>query len=335
MQNRSNRLIPSLAALLSLALAAAAAASPHFQPRYDHLALIADGRPILILATHLQEDTAYDPTDITINRYLQTARDLGFTAIRVPVRWGTWADGSVTRDVFKAADPTREDLDNMVETARAMGLRIQIAWLGSNVGGKTNRAPDGIYGASDPFHPAGDCPPPPDFDYINDPVTCENYVLVTDGEGAIAAQGSDPNNNFGVYCPAWPNLIAQERMVLESLAAWIRSVNTVAPKDTIISLQIENEMVIVNKSGVQRCRCSLCDYLNENPSTVQAGFYGSWPTFEIFHDENPDLEVTEAFNQWSLQRYFRELSLAVEAVLPGFPMIVKRVGGELPGVPFE
>jgi len=327
--------MPVLAPLFSLLLAAAAGASPHFQTRHDHPALIAAGRPILVLGTHLQEDTAWDPTDITIDRYLQTARDLGFTAIRVPVRWGTWADGSITRDAFRAADPTREDLDNIVETARAMGLRIQLAWLGSNVCGKTNRAPDGIYDASDPYHPGGDCPPPEEFDYVNDPVTCDNYVLVTDELGAIAAQGFEPNNNFGVYCPAWPNLIAQEKAALESLAAWIRSVNTVAPKDTIISLQIENEMVIVNKVADQRCTCTLCNHLFENPSTEQAGFYGNWPTFEIFHIENPDLELTEAFNQWSLQRYHRELSLAVEAVLPGFPLIVNVWGENYPGCPLN
>ena len=62
-------------------------------------------------------------------------------------------------------------------------MKINLAWEGSNVTGRVNHAPADIYSSLLPafdhagtFHPNGDFPPPPGFDYVRDPAQYENYV---------------------------------------------------------------------------------------------------------------------------------------------------------------
>ena len=320
-------------ALTLLACASRGGAEVQFKSGNGHLVLLAGGRSTILLSVDLQEDTSREPTGITIDDYLRSACDLGFNTIRVPVRWSTWTEGGVLRDEFRANDPTREDLDNIVARAGELGLHVQLAWLGSNVCGKTNRSPSEVDSLSGTFHPEGDFHPPPGFDYEYDPAGYGNYVLVTDENGDIAARGHDPNNPFGVFCPAWPNLMEREKSALETMADWVRSVNATDPKDVIVSVQIENEMAIVNEAATRRCRCSLCDYLFDNPWATQHGFDGSWPAFGTFLAGNPGLDSTEAFNQWTLQRYFSELAPVVGR--SGFPVIVNVWGENYPGCPFH
>lgn len=337
---------PQLVAALTAALLVAGSFAPtdaRAAPRVDtvngHPVLIVDGAPFLELAAQLQENSDKDPENLTVDEYLDTAKSVGFNAVRVPVRWRTFASGA-TRNVFRANDPTRADLDAVVAGARARGLKINLAWEGSNVIGKANFAPDDIASKSGTFHASGSLAPPPGFDFVNGPASYGSFVVVTNPDGSIAASPPSATANRGVFCPDWPNVLARERADFLALVDWIADAN--AAGDVIITLQVENEPALVDESDpaskpTQRCRCALSEHQFANPSERIAGFDASFPTFTQYQNARPalvaELGIDEVYTQWSMQRYWAELTRAAHARLPNFPLILNLFGHDEPSTP--
>ncbi len=331
-------LTPILGFVLSLA-PARVNASPRVETIHGHPVLVVDGAPFLQLAAQLQENSDKDPDNLTLDEYLDTAKSVGFNAIRVPVRWRTFASGA-TRNVFRANDPTRADLDRVAAGARARGLKVNLAWEGSNVIGKANFAPDDIASKSGTFHANGSQKPPSGFDFVNGPASYGNFVVVTNPDGSIAASAPSTTANRGVFCPDWPNVLARERTDFLALVDWIAGVN--ADGDVVITLQVENEPALVDENDTaskptQRCRCALSEHQFANPGQRIAGFDSSFPTFTQYQNARPalvtELGIDEVYSQWSMQRYWAELTRAAHARLPGFPLILNLFGHDEPSTP--
>ncbi|MFN7956244.1 MAG: thrombospondin type 3 repeat-containing protein [bacterium] len=338
-------------ATLAAALLAAFAGAPwaHAAPRIGtvegHAAFIVDEQPFFNLSVHLEESAPQELENVAVESYVDTAHELGFTAVRALLNWNTWEE-RIARPEIITNDLTRSQLDALVARARLRGLKVNLVWQGSNITGRSNRAPADMYppppassAPSGTFHALGDFVPPASFDYVNDPQAFAGFVLLTNTQGAIASDADEPPANFGVYCPNWPNELAREKRALADLAAWIRDQNSQG--DVIVSLQLQNEVrVQVQHEGIvalDRCHCALSDYLFAHRDQVPAGFGADAPTFQQFLDRYPELPqkvtIEEAFNQWSFTLHFRELIRAVRAVTPELPIVVNSFGEDFLDTP--
>ena len=333
--------------------ASIALAAPRIGTVEGHQAFIVEGQPFFNLSVHLEESAPQELENVPVETYVDTAHELGFTAVRALLNWNTWEE-RIERPEIVTNDLTRSQLEALVARARLRGLKVNLVWQGSNITGRSNRAPRDMYppepaprAPSGTFHPQGDFVPPAGFDYVNDPQRYAGFVLLTNTQGQIGSDADEPPANFGVYCPNWPNELSREKAALTHLANWIHGQNQQG--DIIVSLQIQNEVrVQVQREGIvalDRCHCGLSDYLFANRDTrlavehrhlsqrvacVPAGFGADAPTFQQFLDRYPELTqkvtIEEAFNQWSFTLHFRELIRAVRAVTPELPVVINSFG---------
>jgi len=300
--------------LLGAALSQSAAKAhelPHVQRNGDAIQLIVDGAPYLALAGELHNSSPSSPA------YMAPIWDrLARNHVRTVIGAASWelVEPEEGRFDFTA-------VDDEIRQARAHKMRLIMIWFGAYKNAESTYAPS----------------------------------WVRRDERRFARAQRDPDakpRGMAAYFGPNPTLNVFSEAVLQSdalaFAALMRHIKTVDRQQTVIMMQVENE---VGLRGDSRDRSSLADqawaqqvpvtlmrYLREHRSVLRPSLVGTWERHgfresgtwaEVF---GTDRDAEEIFMAWSFGRYVDRVAQAGAAEYP-LPMYANAWLGPVPGSP--
>lgn len=170
-----------------------------------------DGVPFNPLPVQYRVDRALRYNGLTLAdtaAFYADAKRLGFNTISIPLLWNKFETGEGVYDYTW--------LNSFIDNAKANGLKLEVIWFGSNVGG----------GGASNFMPS----------YIQDDTTTYPRQLNSDG---TARQWSNTwDGTVTPYSLEDPNLLAREEAALQAVDDHLASYDT---SHTTIGIQVNNE----------------------------------------------------------------------------------------------
>jgi hypothetical protein len=284
--------------------------APHFESLDGKQTLCVNGSPYVVLGvydlTGLNTALA-DPS--LVARYYDLAELLGFNTISLSFQW---QDFERTENVNDPVGTFRTDLlEQHRLLAKAHGMKLIIRWLGSNIGGRRNFAPD--YLRPEP-HDSSTAP----FPYVGYEEQCTTSEPWTrEIFDYCDSNASDPDD--------LDTILGRERRAIRQITSWLADPSN-DPDHTYIMIQLNNEVKVAQCVGGDptyhllhnRDECaSLVDDL-----VAEGVLYSE----DILSDGNPCRPEAqgssyEACNQAIFRAYYQQLAETVHelAGLETFP----------------
>ena len=170
-----------------------------------------DGVPFNPLPVQYRVDRAIEVNGLTLAQtasYYADAKRLGFNTISIPLLWRQFETSPGVYDFTW--------LDSYIDDARANGLKLDLIWFGSNVGG----------GGTSKFLP----------DYIQNDHT--DYPPQLNADGSIRTWTNTWDGTDIAYSLADPNLLTREQDALQAIDDHLAGYDSA---HTTIGVQINNE----------------------------------------------------------------------------------------------
>ena len=366
---RTRRLTVLAGALL---LSQSAFGASEISSSNGHKVLRVDGLPHFNLSVDLQESKTGLPggacNEVTIDDYLDWAKEVGANAVTSRWRWKTWVDcpepAGCFGGVFQPLSPDQPQIRALLQGAWERGLKVNVVWIGSSANGDASFPPvaidaftgtysDKVDGGGQPisdYHPDDEYMPGVTYGDLCSPTDdllgCPIHSVVTKDDGLVAGTGSS-GATTGVMCPDWPSTLEVEKAALVEMVTWLKDEKPVGGRqdetflDTVISLNLQNEIFMGSEAGetsTDRCHCHISDHFfdpgNRNSTPVGFESFGSYNAWRDNHPNKPLPDDAERYNQFTLQRYISYLSDAVHAIPAAKDLpIVLNVLGEPPTPP--